>query len=84
MALIDGQRIVMELGSWFAEQAGVDPNDVKGIDLHFHMDELATADVKLVVRYGDGAEARIAEELRRYQLVRVEDSEEEPESGGAT
>lgn len=56
--------VVRSLGAWISEYVGCNPDDVLGLDFHLHMDDIATVDVRMIVREGE----EISEQIKRYAL----------------
>lgn len=67
MAIVTGSEALKEIGTWVAEQMGLEPNDVKGIDLGFNCDALVTA--KVTVVWTEPLLEGLKEHLSRFKLV---------------
>ena len=64
---VDSKAIFRELGTWVAEQIGLDPMNVLSVDLHLSGRGMAHVDVRMIVpdsEYG----GKLVEQLRRYKL----------------
>ena len=55
-------QLAKDIGKVIAEMLNISPQEVLGIDLHIHVNEPPTCDVKVLVDV-------IVEEIRKYKLT---------------
>lgn len=60
---------VQVIGTELCRQAGIDPNQVRGIDLHLHVNEPATLTVHMV----PNGDMFLSDVARQFQIVAIEE-----------
>ena len=62
-----GKTIVRELGTWLAEQLGIDPKDTQDMEIHLPMNDIAHIHVRLLLNDSEYG-GKLISELKRYDL----------------
>ncbi len=60
-----GSKVSQELGTWIANELGIDPTTVLGLTIRLDASNAALVDVRMLVEDDGG---RLVEELKRYEL----------------
>lgn len=79
MAFVTGREALTEIGTWAAEQMGIEPNDVKRIAVDLNCDDIVTAKVT-VVWTGPLVEG-LKEHLSRFKLAPLTAKVEDDSAG---